>query len=259
MTFAISSSDSSWTSKLQFIPNALQLSRFFIAPSLFDGHLLCLLPGLFGPGEPDSENPVPELRPGLVRLHVRRQGNGTGEGFIRTFHPVVILLLDLFLLLLFSGECERVFRQVHLDVLFLQAGQLHVHNDIVPVPEYIHRGGDLLHFGGLKPRPPRRTEEVERPPEEILKTPLEFLDRGNPFCGLRLRQFLRLLLRHESPPALHNLGNNPCLPASEGRNRPGMIRTNQSCPLHAGWRVRCRLSPSLRCGSPVSWRSRVPD
>src|SRR4030067_2582449 len=168
MTFAISSSDSSWTSKLQFIPNALQLSRFFIAPSLFDGHLLCLLPGRFGPGDPDFENPV---------------------------------------------------------------------------PEHIHRGGDLLHFGGLKPRPPRGTEEGERPPEEILKPPLEFLDRGNPFCGLRLRQFLRLLLRHESPPALHNLGNNPCLPASEGRNRPGMIRTNQSCPLHAGWRVRCRLSP----------------
>src|SRR3972149_954121 len=106
MTFAISSSDSSWTSKLQFIPNALQLSRFFIAPSLFDGYLLCLLPGLFGPGDPDFENPV---------------------------------------------------------------------------PEHIHRGGDLLHFGGLKPRPPRRTEEGERP---------------------------------EAPPAPINLGNNPCLPAS---------------------------------------------
>src|SRR3990172_4608503 len=69
MTFAISSSDSSWTSKGQFIPSALQVSRFFIAASLFDRHLTGLFPGLFGPGDPDFEDPVPELRPGLLRPH----------------------------------------------------------------------------------------------------------------------------------------------------------------------------------------------
>ena len=62
-----------------------------------------------------------------------------------------------------------------------------------------------------------------------------------------------------APPAPNNMGNNPCLPASVGKNRSRRIRSNQSCPLHAGWRERCRLLPSLRCRSHVSWRSHVPD
>src|SRR4030042_5074845 len=105
MTFAISSSDSSWTSKGQFIPSALQVSRFFIAASLFDPHLPRLFPGLLDSRDPDFEDPVPELRPDLIRLHARRQGNGTSEGPVRPFHPVEILLLDLLLSLLFSGDC----------------------------------------------------------------------------------------------------------------------------------------------------------
>src|SRR3990170_7033900 len=119
MTFAISSSDLSWTSKEQSIPSALQLSRFFIASPLFDGHFPGLFPGLFGSGDPDFENPVSELRPGLLRLHVRRKGNGTREGSVRPFHPVIILLLDLSLPFLLPKHGERVFGQVHLDFLLL--------------------------------------------------------------------------------------------------------------------------------------------
>src|SRR3990170_5036369 len=285
MTFAISSSDSSWNSKGQFIPSALQLSRFFIAFPLFDGHLPGLFPGLFGSGDPDFENPVPELRPGLLRLHVRRKGNGTREGSVRPFHPVIILLLDLFLLFLLPGDCERVFGQVRLDLLLLQAGQLHLHDDIVPFPEHVHGRDDLLHFGGSKPRPPRRAEKGEGPPEEILEAPFELLPGEKRSCGLRLRQFLRSRLRHETPPARKKYWSGPPpfrarrkkptrssasrsrifrdnLPARArlpGRSiRPMRIRSSRSSPPPVGWLERCRLSPSLRCGFRVSSRSLEP-
>src|SRR4030043_263757 len=263
MTFAISSSDSSWTSEGQFIPSALQVSRFFIAASLFDRHLPGLFPGLFGPGDPDFEDPVPELRPGLLRPHARRQGNGTSEGPVRPFHPVVILLLDLLLSLLFSGYGERVFGKVHLDLLFLQPGQLRLHDDIVPFPEDVHRRGDLLRFGPFQPRPPRRTEKGEGPPEEILEAPLELLHGGSHSFGYRLRQSLRFRLRHGTPPARKECPKRSSLfrtrrrkrsrfSASRaricrdnrfardrlpGRNiRPARIRSSRSSPPPAGWR-----------------------
>src|SRR5262245_122185 len=112
---------------------------------------------LFGLRQSHFQDPILKCRLNLVSMNISRQLEGPHERSIGALRPVVIFFFNFFFFFLFLFDCQRMIREIALNIVFINSRKLSLNYDVVFLFVKIHRRSSWLHPLVSKPSfwPPR--------------------------------------------------------------------------------------------------------